>query len=70
MRVFGEGRVVADHERVWARHQTLSDPQHAAAARLLRRERIGLVRPVPQPQVEVRCLADYDDACGIDEAGA
>jgi hypothetical protein len=37
VRVFREGRTVADHKRVWARHQTISDPERAAAARLLRR---------------------------------
>jgi 3-phosphoglycerate kinase len=26
VRVWCEGGVVADHERVWARHQTISDP--------------------------------------------
>lgn len=58
--------MVADHERVWARHQTISDPEHVAAARALRRERIGIVRPAPEPQVELRCLADYDTALGLD----
>lgn len=66
VRVFCDGRVVADHERAWAKHQTISDPEHLAAARLLRRERIGLVRPAHEPDVEIRCLADYDDALGID----
>jgi hypothetical protein len=31
--VLCEGSVVADHERIWAKHQTLADPQHLAAAR-------------------------------------
>ena len=44
VRVLCEGRVVADHERIWAWHQTLSDPEHVEAARLLRRERITVVR--------------------------
>jgi transposase len=66
VRVFCDGRTVADHERVWARHQTISDPEHVAAARLLRRERSGLVRPAPEPDVEIRCLADYDEALGVD----
>ena len=60
VRVFCDGRPVADHERVWAKHQTISDPEHVAAAKLLRGKRIGLVRPAPQPEVEIRCLADYD----------
>ncbi len=66
VRVLCDGRTVADHERAWARHQTISDPEHVAAARLLRRERIGVVRPAPEPDVEVRCLADYDTALGVD----
>ena len=28
VRVFCEGRVVADHERIWAWHQTITDPDH------------------------------------------
>ena len=51
----------------WASHQTISDPQHVEAAKRLRRERIGVVRPVPEPDVEIRCLADYDDALGVDD---
>ena len=66
VRVACDGRLVADHERVWAKHQTISDPEHVAAARLLRRERIGVLRPAPEPEVEVRALADYDTALGID----
>lgn len=70
VRVLCDGRLVADHDRLWAKHQTVSDPDHVAAAKLLRRERIGLLRPVPEPaldtQVEIRCLADYDTALGVD----
>ena len=66
VRVFCDGRVVADHERAWAKHQSISDPEHVAAAKLLRRDRIGLVRPAPEPEVEIRCLADYDTALGVD----
>jgi transposase len=65
VRVLCDGRLVADHERVWAWHQTISDPEHVAAARLLRRERVGVLRPVQQGEVEQRCLADYDTALGI-----
>jgi transposase len=66
VRVFCDGRSVADHERAWARHQTISDPEHVTAARLLRRERITLVRPAAEADVEIRCLADYDLALGVD----
>jgi hypothetical protein len=64
--VFCDGRLVADHERAWAKHQSISDPEHLAAAKLLRRERIGIVRPAPEPDVEQRALSDYDTALGLD----
>src|SRR5215207_6541961 len=66
VRVLCDGKTVADHERVWAWHQTISDPEHVAAAKALRRERVGVLRPVTEPQVEQRCLADYDTALGLD----
>jgi transposase len=69
VRVHCEGRVVADHERIWGWHQTISDPDHVQAAKVLRRKRIGALRPVPEPDVEVRCLADYDTALGLDTDG-
>jgi hypothetical protein len=44
-----------------------------AAARLLRRERIGLLRPAPDSasgsEVAVRPLADYDAAFGLADGG-
>lgn len=66
VRVFCDGKLVADHDRVWARHQSITDPAHAAAARALRRERIGIVRPATEPEVEQRALSDYDAALGLD----
>ena len=39
-----EGKVVADHARCWARHQTITDPEHTAAAKRLRHGR-ALLRP-------------------------
>jgi transposase len=65
VRVICDGKTVADHDRVWAWHQTISDPEHVAAAKVLRRKRIGVVRPAPEPDVEQRCLADYDTALGL-----
>ena len=71
VRAFCEGRVVADHQRIWAKHQTITDPEHLAAARALRRDRLELVRTgTAGPQVEQRCLADYDIALGIDDGVA
>jgi transposase len=69
VRVLCEGRVVADHERLWARHQTVSDPAHVAAAKVLRRKHLDVARASVQPEVEVRCLADYDTALGLADEG-
>ncbi len=66
---FCDGRVVADHDRLWARHQSVSDPEHVAAARALRRDRISVLRPAPEPEVEQRALTDYDTALGLDDGG-
>ena len=57
-----DGRVVASHDRIWARHQTITDPAHLAAAQALRRERITIARQPAGPEVEQRSLADYDIA--------
>jgi hypothetical protein len=70
VQVFCDGKTVADHERVWAWHQSITDPEHRAAANMLRHNHIGALRPVrdhdDQVTVEQRCLADYDTALGID----
>lgn len=65
VRAFCDGKLVADHDRIWAWHQTLSDADHVAAAKVLRRKRIGVLRPVAEPDVEQRRLADYDTALGL-----
>jgi hypothetical protein len=66
VRVSCDGRLVGDHERIWAKHQTITDLAHLAAARVLRRERLELVRPPAQSEVEQRDLAVYDTALGTD----
>jgi len=66
VRAVCDGQVVADHQRAWARHQTISDPAHVAAARALRRQRAGMLHPVPEPEVEQRALSVYDAALGLD----
>jgi transposase len=68
VRVLCDGKIVATHDRVWARHQTITDPAHLAAAQALRRERSMIVRP-REAEVEIRCLADYDTALGLTQAG-
>jgi transposase len=66
VRAVCDGRLVADHQRIWGWHQTISDPDHVAAAKALRRQRLGVLRPVPEPDVQIRCLDDYDQALGLD----
>jgi transposase len=69
VRVWCEGSLVADHDRIWARHQTISDPAHVRAAQLLRQQRFALVPPVTETEVEQRRLADYDSALGVADGG-
>jgi transposase len=70
VRVVCDGRLVADHLRCWARHQTLSDPAHLKAAAQLRHQRGALGRhPSDADEVQLRCLADYDAAFGLDTEG-
>jgi transposase len=66
VRVSCEGKLVADHPRCWARHQSLTDPAHASAAAALRKERVSLARQPQDTDVERRVLADYDRALGLD----
>jgi len=69
VRAVCDGRAVADHERIWAWHQTITDPGHYAAAKALRRQRTSMLRPVSEPEVEQRNLADYDAALGLGADG-
>ena len=60
-------QVVADHERVWARHQTITDPAHVGRGPgAAPPTGVGVLRPAAEPEVEQRCLADYDTALGVD----
>jgi hypothetical protein len=70
VRVACDGRLVADHVRCWARHQTISGPVHLAAAAQLRHQRAVLGATNARPgteDVELRCLADYDAAFGLED---
>jgi transposase len=69
VRVWCEGGLVADHVRIWARHQTISDPAHVKAAQTLRQQRLAVVSPAVETQVEQRRLTDYDSALGVAEKG-
>ena len=65
VRVLCDGRVVADHERCWAKHQTLTDPAHLQAAKALRSARRLAMVPVPRgDEVEQRDLSVYDQLSG------
>jgi Mu transposase, C-terminal domain len=37
VQVFCDGHTAADHARVWATHQTIPDPDHVAAAKVVHR---------------------------------
>jgi hypothetical protein len=64
-----EGRLVAAHDRVWARGMTITDPVHVAAAKVLR-EQFQRPRPAADPHEGlVRDLADYDRAFGLIDGG-
>jgi transposase len=69
VQAFCDGQLVADHERIWAAHQTLCDPDHVQAAKVLRRKHISTARPIPEPDVAIRCLDYYDTALGVDLDG-
>jgi hypothetical protein len=67
VRVRCEGRIVAEHVRVWARGTTVTDPVHVETAAWLRKQ-------FQQPRVVAavghdlnRDLADYDRAFGLDD---
>ena len=67
VQVWCEGRLVADHPRVWAKHQTITDPAHRQAADQLRRDRLSVVSLPGELEVEQRRLSDYDLALGVSE---
>jgi transposase len=61
-----DGRLVARHQRCWARHQSITDPAHRDAAAVLRAaRRLTTAAPVAT-EVEHRSLSDYDRMFGLD----
>jgi len=68
VRVRAEGRVVAEHARVWARGTTVTDPAHVQTA-------AGLRKQFQQPRAAAagddlaRDLSDYDRAFGLASDG-
>jgi transposase len=67
VRVRADGRLAADHVRVWARSTTVTDPAHLQAAARLR-EQYRKPRAAGQADDLSRDLADYDRAFGLDTA--
>lgn len=67
VRVRLDGRLLAEHERAWARGMTLTAPAHLETAKALR-EQFRTPRPVAVGDDLTRDLADYDRAFGIGEA--
>ena len=57
------GDVVARHPRSWARHRTITDPDHERARKQLRA--FVAARAEPGDDVEVRDLTVYDRATGV-----
>ena len=61
-----DGRLVADHDRVWARHMTVTDPAHVEIAGWLRKQFQQPRLAVAAGDDLVRDLRDYDRAFGVD----
>lgn len=69
VQAFCDGQPVAEHDRIWATHQTISDPIHVAAAKVLRRRRIQIPPPPLESEVAQRDLSSYDAAFGVEIDG-
>lgn len=73
VRIFHEGRLIASHDRVHARHQTVIDLAHVATAKKLREAFQERQRALARDQavesdlvVAQRSLGDYDDLFEVD----
>jgi hypothetical protein len=64
VRVRSDGRIVANHQRVWTRGTTVTDPAHVETAARLRRE-FQHPRGARPDQDLTRDLRDYDRAFGL-----
>ena len=60
------GRQVARHVRCWARHQSITDSDHATAAAAMRGQLVQQQPPLAD-EVQRRALSDYDVAFGLDD---
>jgi transposase len=59
------GDVVARHRRSWAKHRTLTDPEHDEARAQMREARRLVMSTPLSDDVEVRDLSVYDRATGV-----
>lgn len=59
------GRLVATHDRCWARHQSITDPAHHQSALELAHRAAHRPAPEKSDEVEQRDLAAYDLAFGL-----
>ena len=67
VRAGAQGRIVAEHARVWARGTTLTDPTHIQTAARLRKQ-FQQPRTVAAAGDDlVRDLSDYDRAFAISD---
>jgi Mu transposase, C-terminal domain/Helix-turn-helix domain of resolvase len=67
VRVRCEGRIVAEHDRVWARGITVTDPAHVQTAAWLRKQFQQPRAVVSDLDDLVRDLGEYDRAFGLTE---
>ena len=67
VRVRAEGRIVAEHARVWARGTTITDPAHVERAAWLRKQFQQPRGVVAEGGDLVRDLGEYDRAFGLND---
>ena len=65
VRVRAQGRVVAEHARVWARGTTVTDPAHVHTAARLRKQFQQPRTVMDERDDLVRDLGEYDRAFGL-----
>lgn len=59
------GEVVGRHRRSWAKHRTITDPEHDRARDVMRASRLQVPTTPLADEVEVRDLSVYDRATGV-----
>jgi hypothetical protein len=59
------GEVVGRHRRSFAKHRTVTDPEHVRAANAMRSARAVMFDATMHDEVEVRDLSVYDRLTGV-----